>query len=299
MRTPGALRNHPELASADIQIRPHGGLDLEATLYSGQAFRWTRLDDGWHAGFIANRPATIRRMGAALTVRGPQTPGQIQHYFRLDGSHDEFLRAVPRDAALTAALARFPGLRLLRQDPWEMLVSFVISQNSNEAKIRKSIEAMCRLAGRPLDRAGATFAFPTPTELARLSLAQLRSTGMGYRARYVQGVAGEVESGALDPYKLASLPYSEAFDQLMQVDGIGAKVADCVLLYGCDHQAAFPSDVWVRRFLRETYLRRAKNPSHEKIRDFAWRHFGPHAGYAQHYLFHYRRGVGALDSKRS
>jgi N-glycosylase/DNA lyase len=277
-----------------------GPLDLEASLYSGQAFRWSPAGDGSHRGFIENRPCSILLDGARLIIRGPAEPGAVSHYFRLDPSHDEFLADVTTDPGLRAAIARFPGLRLLRQDPWEMLVSFIISQNSNEAKIRKTIEGVCKIAGQPILQDGTILhAFPTAPALADLTEKELRSTGMGYRARYVQAAANEVAQGRLDPAALQRMPYDEAFQRLLALDGVGAKVADCILLYGCDHQSAFPSDVWVRRFVRETYLRRRKNPSHDQIRTFALRHFGIHAGYAQHYLFHYRRRVGALASKTS
>lgn len=283
--------------TAPLRVHVPGPLDLESTLYSGQAFRWTRGPGPWHTGFIANVPCRVRSQDGTLIVEaGRQIDANVvAHYFRLDGAHEEFLRTVRRDEALEAALARFVGLRLLRQDPWEMLISFIVSQNSNEAKIRRSIEGLCRHAGEPTEFGGETrWRFPKPTALARLDEATLRSTGLGYRARFIRGAAQEVAHGRLDPLLLADMPYEEAFDRLMQLDGVGAKVADCILLYGCDHQDAFPSDVWVRRFLRETYLRRSKDPNHLRIREFALRHFGPYAGYAQHYLFHYRRSVGAL-----
>lgn len=288
-------------AYTTVQIRVRGQLDLESTLYSGQAFRWQRGPDGSHHGLIENRPVRVWTRDGVLHAHGQRpVPEQVQRYFRLDESHDEFLRQAVPDPGLRRALARFPGLRLLRQDPWEMLVSFIVSQNSNEAKIRRTIEALCRLCSDAIkDPDGAAHAFPAPAALASLSLAQLRSTGMGYRAPYVQAAAQEVASGRLEPHRLGTMPYGEAFDRLLRLDGVGPKVADCILLYGCDQRAAFPSDVWVRRFVRETYLRGPKNPSHERIRAFAWRHFGPQAGYAQHYLFHYRRVVGALDAKTS
>jgi N-glycosylase/DNA lyase len=266
-----------------------GPLDLEATLYSGQAFRWRRLDDGQSLGLIENRACIVHVDGQRLRTQAEPglNPARIRWYFRLDASHARALARFPDDAYLASALTRFPGLRLLRQAPWEALVSF-----------RASIEGLSRLAGEPVDFEGhRLFRFPKPQRLARLTDAQLRSTGLGYRARYVRGVADEVVAGRLEPRLLATLNYEAAFERLMELDGVGAKVADCVLLYGCDHHAAFPSDVWVRRFLRETYLPRGRAPDYERIRRFAWKHFGKHAGYAQHYLFHYRRAVGTLAAK--
>lgn len=280
-----------------IRLRPQEDLDLEATLYSGQAFRWVRAGNGGHEGWIDNQPALVRKTGSRLQWEAPNAlrESRVRHYFRLDASHEEFLRSLPAEPYVKAAVGRFPGLRLLRQDPWEMLVSFLVSQNSNEAKIRRTVEALCRLASPPLEwRARSWHPFPSPSALAGLSEPQLRSTGLGYRAPFLWAAARLVLAGRLDPWSLGALPYAEAFRRLLAVPGIGVKVADCILLYGCDHRAAFPTDVWVKRFLRETYRRRGASLTHERVLAFAERRFGPQAGYAQHFLFHYRRAVGAL-----
>jgi len=283
-------------------IQLEGPLDVEATLYSGQAFRWRRGDQGWHDGFVRNHPVRIRKENDELRWRSarPMKPQHMAHYFRLDDSHDAFLRSAPRDPFLQTALARFPGLRLLRQDPWEIFISFIISQNSNEAKIRRTIEDLCRRAGPKATFDNQTLhAFPPPARLAALSEKELRATGMGYRAPFIHAAANLVATGTLEPHRWATRPYEDVFGELLEVPGIGEKVADCILLYGCDHRRAFPSDVWVRRFVKETYLRTRSRTSHSAIRDFAWRHFGEDAGYAQHYLFHYRRRVGALAASPS
>lgn len=279
------------------KLRFFGPFDPVSTLYSGQAFRWEALENGWHRGWIKNVPVQVRTRGDRLEWRSdsPLAAHEVRHYFRLDPSHEDCLRSIPRDAYLETALRRFPGLRILRQNPWEVLISFIVSQNSNEAKIRGTIESLCRLAGTRVFFEGTQrWCFPAPNQLARLGAAGLRATGMGYRAPYVLAAARRVRDGGLDPEKLPRLPYEEAFERLLEVPGIGEKVADCILLYGCDQRAAFPSDVWVRRFLHETYLPTRRPPSYRAIRDFAWKHFGNQAGYAQHYLFHYRRAVGTL-----
>jgi N-glycosylase/DNA lyase len=276
-----------------------GALDLNSTLYSGQAFRWRRDGDA-HVGLVDNVPLRVWAENGRLAWQAPQPihEARLRHYFRLDESHDAFLRGAPPEPLLTNAIDMFPGLRLLRQDPWEMLVSFVISQNSNEAKIRSTIEKLARIAGKPIEFEHETFyAFPTAASLAALDEATLRSTGMGYRAKYVHATAERVAKGMLRPQELPRMAYEVGFDVLLQVPGIGEKVADCVLLYGCDHLQAFPTDVWVRRLVHESYYRPRKAATHERLREFAWKRFGLTAGYAQHYLFHYRRVVGRLDAK--
>lgn len=266
-------------------------VDLAATLYSGQAFRWQPLPDGWHQGVVGDRLVRIRPSPSGILVEGQDARllPQLEAYFRLDGTHDRFLREVRRDAPLDRALARYPGLRLLAQDPWEILVSYILSANSNVGKISRTIERLSSLAGAPIGGGGRRF--PTPEALARLSETQLRSTGMGYRAPYVRDAARLVERGGLDPYALVRMPYEEAHAQLVETPGVGAKVADCVLLYGCGHFGAFPIDVWIDRVIREEYFPR-KRMNYRAWGDWARTHFGPWAGYAQHFLFHERRLAG-------
>lgn len=279
------------------KLRFSGHFDPLSTLYSGQAFRWRALKNGLHSGWVKNFPVFVRSRAQRLEWHSdePLASSAVRHYFRLDRTHADSLRAIRPDAYLKTALRRFPGLRILRQDPWEVMISFIISQNSNEAKIRRTIEALCRLTGTPVVFRGAPrWQFPTPAQLVRPGAPALKATGMGYRVPYVMAAARLVHEGRLDPQELRRLPYPKAFEQLLTVPGIGEKVADCILLYGCDHHAAFPSDVWVRRFIHETYLRARPTPSHAAIRAFAWKHFGEQAGYAQQYLFHYRRAVGTL-----
>lgn len=275
-----------------------GPLDLRATLYSGQAFRW-RNEENVHVGFVENVPIRVWAEDGRLAWQAarPIPEQRIRHYFRLDKTHDDFVKQPPTDAFLTNALGMFPGLRLLRQDPWEALISFVISQNSNEHKIRQTIEKVCTLAGPTVMFEGETFhAFPTPAALAAMDETALRSTGLGYRAKYIHATATRVADGRLRPDELVRMPYERAFETLLEIPGVGEKVADCVLLYGCDHLQAFPTDVWVRRLVQESYYRPRKAATHERLREFAWKQFGATAGYAQHYLFHYRRVVGRLDA---
>lgn len=190
-------------------------------------------------------------------------------------------------------MERFPGLRLLNQEPWEVFVAYLVSQNSNIGKITRTLESLARLAGDRVDWRGRTWMrFPDPEQMARLSLEDLRSTGMGYRAPYVRDAAQLVASGRLRLDALRRLRYEKAKDRLLEIPGVGPKVADCILLYGLGHWEAFPTDVWIERAMRELYFRRPV--AYERVGEFARSHFGPHAGYAQHFLFHYRRVVGPL-----
>lgn len=277
-------------------IPVEGPIDLDATLHSGQCFRWRSAQDSWHEGFIRGRPARLRVRSRRVEWDGaaPLSAADVAAYLRLDGSHERFLDGAPRDEALRIALARFPGLRMLRQDPWEVFVGYILSANSNVAKISRTIEALSRRAGKPIRWHGQVWhALPSPGRLAELNESELRATGMGYRAPHLQAAARIVAAGAIDLARLSSQDYATAHERLVQVPGIGPKVADCILLYGCDHLDAFPTDVWIRRVVREVYFPR-KKLSYAALGEWARGRFGPWTGYAQHYLFHYRRVVGRL-----
>lgn len=282
------------------RIRFEGALDAGATLYSGQAFRWRPAGAGWHEGFVCGVPVRVRVHRDRLEADAARDCSErdLRHYFRLDGSHERFLREVRRDAVLDHALASVPGLRLLQQDPWEVFVSYIVSANSNVAKISRTLEALADRFGaeRPPGQAGRN-TFPGPEALARARESELRATGMGYRAPYLREAARLVARGDLDPGELSRWPYEEAHARLVGVPGVGPKVADCILLYGCGHMGAFPVDVWMARVLREHYLRRGPLGS-RRVAAWALGHFGPWAGYAQHYLFHYRRVHGPLPRPR-
>lgn len=271
-----------------MRLRVAGELDLRSSLHSGQAFRWQPADADWQVGLIGNRPVRLRPVLGGLEWEGPVDEADLRRYLRLDGTHERFLGEVVRDAPLERALGHHPGLRVLGQDPWEVLCAYILSANSNVAKISRTIEGVARL-GAP--EAEGRAPFPGAEALASLSEADLRSTGMGYRAPYLRAAARLVADGDLDPHGLARLPYEEARAALLEVPGVGPKVADCVLLYGCDHFGAFPVDVWIDRVLREEYFPR-KRMNHAQWGTWARGHFGPWAGYAQHYLFHDRRSAG-------
>lgn len=269
-----------------MRLESAGGVDLAATLHSGQAFRWRPVGDS-QEGFIRNRRVRLRTIPGGIEWEGDAYETDLRSYLRLDGTHERFLQEVARDEPLERSLQTYPGLRLLAQDPWEVFVSYILSANSNVAKIARTIELVCRLAGESVEGADR-HRFPPPDRLARLPEAQLRSTGMGYRAPYVRGASRLVARGDLDIASLPDMSYDEAHAALMEAPGVGPKVADCILLYGCGHFGAFPIDVWIDRVLREEYFPR-KRMNYRAWGDWARSHFGPWAGYAQHYLFHSRR----------
>ena len=272
--------------------------DLDSTLQSGQAFRWRR-DGGLHRGVVFGNVVELRQSEDGLELfTDPDDEAAmwplLRDYLGLDFDLDRVYAAFEADDRLRDSAARYRGMRVLRQDPWECLVSFICSSASNIPRITKNVESLCESYGRPVGT-GATRrnAFPTPRELSRAGETPLRALGLGYRAAYVAETAAAVADGAVDLMSLREEPYETALEALTELPGVGDKVANCVLLFALDKPEAFPVDVWIDRALREWYLGDDANSiPRPKMRPWAQERFGPYAGYANHYLFHDRRLQG-------
>ena len=278
--------------------------DLAATLDSGQAFRWQLRGDSW-TGVIGRHwvRLTFLRGGIRAQTAGPVADWQwLRDYLQTDVDLDAVLKTFPDDAPMRDAVAACRGLRVLRQDPWECLASFILSSTKQIVQIRQIVARLCERFGEPINRCnvepvtrldsatGQTLqlAFPSPEKLACATEAELRSCKMGFRAPHLLAAARQIANGQFDLERLRHLPQSEAREELMKLRGVGGKIADCVLLFAYGFDGAFPVDVWVERALRELYFPR-RRVSAKRLQHFAATHFGPHAGYAQQYLFHYMR----------
>jgi N-glycosylase/DNA lyase len=293
--TPDRLK--AELQTTSRVCWPVADYDLDKTLDCGQAFRWTRGSDAW-TGVVAGRWIKLWKAGDVLHAE-TATPQADWHwlaeYLQVETGLAVILKTFPDDPPLRAAIVACRGLRLLRQEPWECLASFILSSTKQILQIRQVVELLCQRFGEALPAPPASapaFSFPSPEPIARLSEPELRACKMGFRAPHLLGAARAVAGGRLDLLRLRTLALPEAREQLMQLDGVGPKIADCVLLFAGGFARAFPVDVWVERALRELYFRRRKISPRE-LREFAASHFGPHAGYAEQYLFHFIRTRGA------
>ena len=192
---------------------------------------------------------------------------------------------------MRAAVAACRGLRLLRQDPWECLASFILSSTKQIVQIRQVISLLCERYGESvaaLPGHGPAWGFPSPARLAGVSEAELRACKMGFRAPYLLATARRIAERQFDLARLSRLPLAEARCELAATAGVGRKIADCVLLFAYGFPSAFPVDVWVMKALRELYFPR-RRVTLRRLHQFAETHFGPNAGYAQQYLFHYMR----------
>lgn len=267
---------------------------LEHTLTSGQCFRWCKRGRGF-LGIVSGYVLCLEQKGSRLLYRS-FPPGfaasRLRTYLGLDGVHAAAVRSFPGDPILLRAVKKFRGMRLLRQDPYETLISFIISSNNNIKRIRSCIERLCRTFGEEIEPGSGFHAFPPPEELADAPLRTLRGKcNLGYRDRYVRDTAREIARTPQLLSEIARLPYREARKAIMQLPGVGRKVADCVLLYSMEKWEAFPVDTWIRKTVQDNYFG-GKRVSDSTIATFARQHFGPFAGYAQLYLFHYARTAG-------
>jgi N-glycosylase/DNA lyase len=269
--------------------------DLDATLASGQAFRWRQRDAGW-AGVVGGRWVYLENSAAGINAASNATGGDhgwdwLVHYLQANVILDDILHTFPDDRPLGESVAACRGLRLLRQDPWECLASFICSSTKQIVQIQQIIELLCQRHGEPIVTPAARspeFSFPSPARIASLSEADLRSCKMGFRAPYVREAAHAVETGGLDLEHLRTLPCSVARAALMELPGVGEKIANCVLLFAYGFPEAFPVDVWIMRALRQLYFPK-RRPTPNRLRRFVETYFGPNAGYAQQYLFHFMR----------
>lgn len=274
-----------------MQIRDATDFSLKYTLESGQSFRWNRIDDAYY-GVVEGRILKIRQVGTTLHVESSASEDKatfipfLRHYLDLDRDIPKILAEVDKDAYMHRAIEKLWGMRILNQELWETVISFILSQNNNVSRIRGIIRRLSERFGKQLTLARyVDYSFPSPEALSTTTEEELLACGTGYRASYLRDTARAVVSGKLALTSVKEMSYPEAKRELMQRKGIGEKVADCICLFSLEHLSALPIDVWIKRIFETLYLRRRATP-HE-IRNFARTYFGNHIGYAQQYLFHY------------
>lgn len=271
--------------------------NLDLTLACGQVFRWTKTDNVW-SGVVDQQVVTVKQENDSILYDGISRSDLIQ-YFSLDISLEDVMLSIRNsirnysgnetDSFFEVAAKSGVGLRIIRQDPWESLISFICSQNSNIPSITKRINLLCERYGQPLDN--YKFGFPTPFALAECGAEELRICSTGYRASYLTDTASCVINDPTVLSEISSLPLKRAREELMKFPGVGPKVADCVLLFGYSFYESVPVDVWIRSIITRAYpdvQERAcgkKDCSYTDIANFCRDYFGSYAGYAQQLLF--------------
>lgn len=253
-------------------------LDLSQTLDCGQSFRWVEREDGGFDGVAFGRSVTVGLDGTDLYIENAdESDRELWHsYFDLGLDYGKIREEISAIHPILADAAKYaPGIRILRQEPYEALCTFIISQNNNIKRIKGIVQRLCEQFGDRLP--DGTYAFPDAEKMASLTADDLAPLRAGFRNRYLVDAARKVADGDVDLEKCRSCDYDEARRELMQITGVGVKVADCALLFGLHRIEAFPLDVWMKRAMATLFP--GMTPGD----------FGQYAGIAQQYIFHYSR----------
>jgi N-glycosylase/DNA lyase len=296
---------------------PAPDFDLAMTLNSGQVFHWQKAGKGF-IGTIGDLPIYAEQNGSVLKVRDGAVPsparearalrGIIAHYFALDHPLTEICASFPDDPVMNAARDFCRGLRIIRQPKWECLATFICSSMKQVAHIRQISLALRKRFGEQRRIAGRViYTFPSPQRIARTSEKQLRECKLGYRAKNLRATARLVSARECDLEAWSALRHAELREGLCALPGVGAKIANCVMLFAYERLRAFPIDVWIERVLRQRYFPRRKKMTAHQLYEFSATYFGEHGGYAQQYLFHHARAAslkfgvsrGSLTAKAS
>ena len=260
-------------------------------LECGQCFRFLEIEKNCYKLIAHGRVLTVKQTDELVEFSCTQSEYDSiwARYFDMGRDYGRLKAVISKnDPIMEEAIAHAPGIRLLNQDFWEMVVSFIISQNNRIPMIKKVIENICRKYGDPIEGAEGSFTFPKAEQLALAGIPDLMELKTGFRAKYILDAVDKRLSGLLDENELKTLETDEIKERLTSVHGIGDKVAHCILLFGLGRMDVFPTDVWIRRIISELYFGGETVPL-KTIQEFAKDRWGENSGIAQQYLFHYAR----------
>lgn len=276
---------------SQFELIDFGKIDLENSINSGQVFLWEKLQNDWY-GIDGQNILRINKDGKIKSYSKQKTD-----FFRENDDIEKIIKSINKDRTTKYAVKKFFGLRLLRQDPFQCFISFIVSSNSNIQKIKATLKNICKRFGKKVFFDGKEFfLFPKPEKLASASLEDIKNCGAGYRSQHIIDASKMVVSGEINFEELKRCEYFEAKKILSTVPGIGNKVADCILLFSLEKLEAFPLDRWMIRILEKYYpslfemetksiTNKQYNTLHEKTREY----FGPYSGFAQQFLFKMER----------
>ena len=293
-----------ETGVIDLSALP-GGLDLQATVESGQSYLWRREDgrmyetDGafggsaWYYTVVDGEVIRARQVDGRLEWEAStDAEPYLFDLLRLDDDLDAIVAAAPNDDLIREAYDAYRSMRLVRDPPFGCLISFICSAQMRVSRIHSMVTALAEAYGDPVEFDGETYrAFPTPERLAAATEAELRDLGLGYRAPYVVRTAEMVADGEAHPAEARDLPYEEARDYVSQFVGVGDKVADCVLLFSLDFLEAVPLDTWIRTSIEDYFPDCDRGNYADTSRAIRERFGNDYAGYVQTYVFHYLRSA--------
>ncbi len=266
----------------------------------GQCFRWNLEEDGSYTGIVANNVLNVKKQEKNIMITGmceDDIKVLCHQYFDLDTNYEVIKDALSKvDDNLKTSIKYGHGIRILNQEVWEALISFIISANNNIPRIKGIIERISKKYGRKIVwNRKEYYTFPTPEELSKATIEELRKLGLGFRDVRVFETTRMVRNKDIDIEKIAKLKDVEKLrEELLRFPGVGPKVADCIMLFSMKKFEVFPIDVWVKRVMTELYFENNNkevkiNPNNKQILQFAQNKFGKLAGLAQQYLFYWRR----------
>ena len=266
-------------------------IDIDNSINSGQVFLWQKNKNNWY-GIDGQNILEINQENKIKSISNVKTS-----FFRKNDDIEKIIKSISKDKIIKKAVRKYDGLRIFNQDPFQCMISFIISSNSNIPKIKNSLEKISEKFGKKvIFNEHEFFLFPQPEKIAKSSINEIRNCGVGYRAPFIKEAAKMVISKKINFENLKNSDYNEAKRNLRLIPGIGNKVADCIMLFSLNKLDAFPLDTWMIKILEKYYSKEFQIETktitekqyqilHEKIVDY----FGPYCGYAQQFLFKMER----------
>ena len=282
-------------------IENQESFNLKHIFECGQCFRWNKEDDGSYIGVIKNAVIKVKKENNKIIFAGncktKDFKSLIRYYFDLDTNYSEYKEKLSKiDEYMKQSIEFGEGIRILKQDLWETIISFIISANNNIPRIKKIIERISEKYGDKIEfEEKEYFLFPTIEQLSKASVEDLRALGLGFRDKRIYNTTQMILNKEFDLEKLKKLDNTYLMkEELLKLDGVGPKVADCILLFSLKRIDAFPIDVWVRRVMNDLYIHNEDETrvSKKQIENLAKEKFGDLEGIAQQYLFYWRRENG-------
>lgn len=289
--------NYREIENG-VVIENVKNFELAHVFDCGQCFRWSRQERGSYIGVAFGRVIEVLKKGSDIVIYNTDKKEFEEiwvHYFDLNRDYSAIKEILSRDELLKQSVEFGHGIRILQQEPFELVISFIISANNRIPMIKRAINNISSKWGKELMYKGKTYyAFPSPKELSEAAVEELEACGVGFRAKYIADTADKVYKSSSEEYKqeydlsfIKEQSDDDCHELLQKFNGVGPKVADCIMLFSMGKYSAFPVDVWVKRAMQHFYL--APDVSLKKIRDFGRGKFGSLSGFAQQYLFYYAR----------
>ncbi|MDF2672581.1 MAG: 8-oxoguanine glycosylase [Clostridiales bacterium] len=281
-----------EKYSEGIVIKNVKDFELKHIFDCGQCFRWNEDEDGSFLGIAQERAVRFIKKDNDIYIKGGNIGDKDlwTEYLDLKRDYGEIKNELSQDGILKEAIKHGEGIRILNQEPFEIIISFIISANNRIPMIKRAVQNISREFGKRIEfDKGEYYTFPNPFELSKASALDLQRCGCGFRAPYIVETTREIAEGRININEIKNMETDRAHNELVKLKGIGPKVADCILLFSMGKPDAFPVDVWVKRVMQYFYL--APDVSLKKIRDYGRNKFGSLAGFAQQYLFYYARDL--------